>query len=135
MVTRASSAAPGLALVGGHQGVGEGVEDGVDRHAPLPGEDFDRLHHRVELHDSPSVTRLGGLLPPEHGVRGEHVFVIDNLALALGLDCERALACLGDDTPDRGLAALHGDLGDDLTANRLRVMAGYGEVFSPNPVR
>jgi hypothetical protein len=42
---------PGAALVGTHQGIGEGIEDGVDRYAPLPLQELEGLHHlKVDLH-------------------------------------------------------------------------------------
>ena len=56
----------GTSLVSRNKGVGEGIENRIYRYTPLSGEDLNGLHHRVELHGSPSVTRLGGLLPPEH---------------------------------------------------------------------
>ena len=48
-----------------------------------------RDEQELELHGSPSVPRLGGLLPPENRLGGEHVFVVDDRRPAIGLDRER----------------------------------------------
>ena len=106
----------GAALVGGHQGVGESVEDLLDRHPPLPGEDLDGLHHCVQLHASPSVARLGGLLPPKHGPGSQHVGVSNLPGSVLALHTEGLLTGVGEDPPEGGLRISLGHFHDHFTA-------------------
>ncbi len=118
----------GAPFVGRHQGVGEGVEDGVDSHTPLPGEDLNGLHHRVELHCSPSVARLGGLLPPENRLGRDDLWVLDDDAITVSLDHERVVAGFGQDAAERLLLPLALQLDHDLASDRLGVVAGESEI-------
>ena len=56
--TSASSAASGTALVGRDQGVGQDLEQGVDRDALVGGEHPDRFHH-VDVAHALSPLRVG----------------------------------------------------------------------------
>ena len=75
-------------LVSSDQGVGEGIENRIDPHTPLASENLDGLHHRVKLHVPPSVARLMGLLPPEHRLGGDYIFITDHVQTIIGLDRE-----------------------------------------------
>ena len=118
----------GTPFVGGDQGVGESIENRIDPDSPLASENLDGLHHRVELHVSPSVARLGGLLPPEHRLGGDYIFITDHVGAVIGLDREGVLVGTCEDPSNSCLRLTKRHFGHQLPAHRLPIVRGSPQV-------
>ena len=119
---------PRASLVGGDQRVGEGIENRINANPLLPGEDLNGLHHRIELHYSPSVARFGGLFPREHRPGGEHVPVGHHETLVFDIDREGLIVGVGDNAAKCPISFPLIDLQLCLTTHRLDEMAGSAEL-------